>query len=68
MERKYVQKIEDLQALHRVQEWKIQALQDLSFAHKGIIWSLRGQLRKIGEDVDDEQDNLTLDDYYGEDY
>jgi hypothetical protein len=25
--------------------------------------SLRGQLRKIGEDVDDEFDDLTLDDY-----
>jgi hypothetical protein len=32
MERKYVQKIEDLQAWERVQERKIQALQDPSFA------------------------------------
>jgi hypothetical protein len=68
MERKYVQKIEDLQAWERVQEWKIQALQDLSFTQKGTIWSLWGQLWKIGEDVDDEQDDLTLDDYDGEDY
>jgi uncharacterized coiled-coil protein SlyX len=68
MERKYVQKIEDLQAWERVQERKIQALQDLSFAQKGIIRSLRGQLRKIGEDVDDEQDDLTQDNYDGEDY
>jgi hypothetical protein len=29
---------------------------------------LRGQLQKIGEDVDDEQDDLTLDDYDVEDY
>jgi hypothetical protein len=29
---------------------------------------LRGQLQKIGEDVDDEQDNPTLDDYDVEDY
>jgi hypothetical protein len=63
-----VQKIKDLQAWERVQEQKIQALQDLSFAQKGIIWSLWGQLRKIGEDVDDEQDDLTLDDYDVEDY
>jgi hypothetical protein len=48
----YVQKIEDLQAL-----------QDLSFTQKGIIQSLRGQLTKLGEDVDDDQDDLTLDDY-----
>jgi uncharacterized coiled-coil protein SlyX len=68
MERKYVQKIEDLQASERVQEQKIQALQDLSFTQKGIIRSLRGQLRKIGEDVDDKQDDLTLDDYDWEDY
>jgi hypothetical protein len=68
MERKYAQKIEDLQAWERVQEWKIRALQDLSFAQKGIIRSLWGQLRKIGEVVDDEQDDLTLDDYDGEDY
>jgi hypothetical protein len=68
MERKYVQKIDDLQAWGRVQERKIQALQDLSFTQKGIIRSLRGQLRKIGEDVDDEQDDLTLDDYDVEEY
>jgi hypothetical protein len=66
-EKAYVQKIEDLQAWERVQEWKIQALQDLSFAQKGIIQSLRGQLRKLGEDVDDDQDDLTLDDYDVED-
>jgi hypothetical protein len=29
---------------------------------------LRVQLRKIGEDVDDDQDDLTLDDYDMEDY
>jgi hypothetical protein len=39
---KYVQKIEDLQAWEGVQEQKIQVLQDLSFARKGIIQSLRG--------------------------
>jgi hypothetical protein len=60
--------IEDLQAWERVQERKIQALQDLSFTQKGIMRSLWGQLQKIGEDVDDEQDDLTLDDYDGEDY
>jgi hypothetical protein len=68
MKRKYVQKTEDLQAWERVQERKIQALQDLSFAQKGIIQSLRGQLWKICEDVDDKQDNLTLHDYDVEDY
>jgi hypothetical protein len=68
MERMYVQKIEDLQAWQRAQEWKIQALQDLSFTQKGIIRSLRGQLWKIGEDVDDKQDDLTLDEYDVEDY
>jgi hypothetical protein len=67
-ERKYVQKNEDLQAWERVQEQKIQALQDLSFAQKGIIWSLRGQLWKLGEDVDDDQDDPALDDYDVEDY
>jgi hypothetical protein len=36
-EKKYVQKIEDLQAWERVHERKIQALQDLSYAQKGII-------------------------------
>jgi hypothetical protein len=34
----------------------------------GIIQSLRGQLQKIGEDVDDEQDDPTLNDYDVEDY
>jgi hypothetical protein len=68
MERKYVQKIEDLQQWERVQERKIQALQDLSFTQKGIIRSLRGQLQKISEDVDDKQDDLTLDYYDVEDY
>jgi hypothetical protein len=63
-----VQKIEDPQAWERVQERKIQALQDLSFAQKGIIWSLWGQLWKLDEDVDDDQDDLTLDDYDVEDY
>jgi hypothetical protein len=63
-----VQKIEDLQLWERVQERKIQALQDLSFTQKGIIRSLRGQLRKLGEGVDDDQDDLTLDDYDVEDY
>jgi hypothetical protein len=29
---------------------------------------LREQLQKIGEDVDDDRDNLTLDDYDVEDY
>jgi DNA repair ATPase RecN len=42
MEKKYVQQIEDLQAWERVQEQKIQVLQDPSFAQKGIIQSLRG--------------------------
>jgi hypothetical protein len=37
MEKAYVQKIEDLQTWERVQERKIQALQDLSFTQKGII-------------------------------
>jgi hypothetical protein len=46
----------------------IQALLALSFTQKGIIRSLWGQLWKIGEDVDDEQDDLTLDDYDVEDY
>jgi hypothetical protein len=68
MEKNYVQKIEDLQAWERVQEQNNQALQYLSFAQKGIIWGSRGQLQKIGEDVDDEQDDLTLDDYDVEDY
>jgi hypothetical protein len=36
-EKKYMQKIEYLQAWERVQEQKIQPLQDLSFAQKGII-------------------------------
>jgi hypothetical protein len=63
-----VQKIDDLQAWERVQEQKIQALQDLSFAQKGIIRSLRGQLWNLGEDVDDDQDDPTLDDYDVEDY
>jgi uncharacterized coiled-coil protein SlyX len=63
-----VQKIEDLQLWEGVQERKIQALQDLSFTQKGIIRSLRGQLRKLGEGVDDDQDDLTLDDYDVEDY
>jgi hypothetical protein len=67
-EKKYVQKIEYLQAWERVQEWKIQALQYLSFAQKGIIRSLWGQLQKLGEDVDDDQDDPTLDDYDVEDY
>jgi hypothetical protein len=67
-EKKYVQKIEDLQAWERVQERKIQALQDLSFAQKGIIRSLQGQLWKHGEDVDDDQDDSTLDNYDVEDY
>jgi hypothetical protein len=47
---------------------KIQALQDLSFAQKGIIQSLQWQLWKLGEDVDDDQDDLTLNDYDVEDY
>jgi hypothetical protein len=63
-----VQKIEDLQAWERVQEWKIQALQALSSTQKDIIWSLRGQLWKLGEDVDDDQVDPTLDDYDVEDY
>jgi hypothetical protein len=63
-----VQKIEDLQAWERVQEQKIQALQALSSAQKAIIRSLRGQLRKIGECDDDDQDNPTLDDYDVENY
>jgi hypothetical protein len=67
-ERKYVQKIEDLQARERVQEQKIQALQDLSFTSKVIKRSLWGQLQKLGEDVDDDQDDPTLDDYDVEDY
>jgi hypothetical protein len=29
---------------------------------------LQGQLQKLGEDVDGDQDNLTLDDYDVEDY
>jgi hypothetical protein len=62
-----VQKFEDLQAWERVQERKIQALQDLSFTLKGIIRSICGQLWKLGEDVDDDQDNPTLDDYDVED-
>jgi hypothetical protein len=55
-----MQKIEDLQAWERVQEWKIQVFQALSFAQKGIIQSLWGQLRKIGEDVDE---NYDVEDY-----
>jgi hypothetical protein len=54
MEKKYVQKIEDLQAWERVRERKIQVLQDVRYAQKGINRSLRGQLWKIGEDVDNE--------------
>jgi hypothetical protein len=68
MEKNYVQKFEDLQAWETLQEWKIQALRDMSFAQKGIIRSLRGLLWKLGEDVDDDQDDLTLDDYDVEDY
>jgi hypothetical protein len=67
-EKKYVQKIEDLQAWERVHEQRIQALQDLSFTQKGIIRSLRGHLQKLGEHVDDDQDDLTLNDYDLEDY
>jgi hypothetical protein len=67
MEKVYVQKIDDLQAWERVQERKIQVLQALSSAQKAIQ-SLRVQLRKIGEDVDDDQDDLALDDYDMEDY
>jgi hypothetical protein len=63
-----VQKIEDLQAWERVHEQRIQALQDLSFTQKGIIRSLRGHLQKLGEHVDDDQDDLTLNDYDLEDY
>jgi hypothetical protein len=63
-----VQKIEELKAWERVLERKIQALQDLSFAQKGIIRSLWGQLQKLGEDVDDDQDDSALDDYDVEDY
>jgi hypothetical protein len=68
MEKKCVQKIEDLEAWERVRERKIQALQDLSFDHKGIIRSLWRQLQKLGEDVDDDQDDPTLDNYDVEDY
>jgi hypothetical protein len=68
MEKKYVQKIEDLQAWERAQEWKIQALQNLSIAQKAIIRSLRGRQWKIGEDVDDEWDVRMLDDYDIEDF
>lgn len=64
----YAQKIEDLQAWERDQEWKIEALQALSSAQKAIIRSLRGQLWKIGEDMDDDLDDPTLDDYDVEDY
>jgi hypothetical protein len=63
-----MQKIKDLQAWERVQEQKIQALQALNSAQKATIRSLRGQLWKSGEDVDDDQDHLTLDDYDVEDY
>jgi hypothetical protein len=63
-----VQKIEDLHASERVQERKIQVLQELSSAHKTIIQSLRGQLWKRGEDVDGDQDDPTLDNYDVEDY
>jgi hypothetical protein len=63
-----VKKIEDLQAWERVQEQKIQALQALSSAQKAIIRSLRGQLWKIGECDDDDQDDPTLDDYDVENY
>jgi hypothetical protein len=68
MQKEYVQKIEDLQEWERVQEWKIQALQALSSTMKAIIQSLWGQLRKIGEDVDGDHDDLTLDNYDAEDY
>jgi hypothetical protein len=40
----------------------------LSSAQKAIIQSLQGQLWKLGENVDDDQDDLTLDDYDVEDY
>jgi hypothetical protein len=63
-----VRKIEDLQAWERVQKRKIQALQSLSSAQKAIIQSLQGQLWKLGENLDDDQDDLTLDDYDVEDY
>jgi hypothetical protein len=33
-----------------------------------MIQILRGLLRKLGEDVDDDQDDPTLDDYDVEDY
>jgi hypothetical protein len=68
MQKEYVQKIEDLQEWERVQEWKIQELQALSSTMKAIIQSLWGQLRKIGEDVDGDHDDLTLDNYDAEDY
>jgi uncharacterized coiled-coil protein SlyX len=63
-----VQEIEDLQARGRVQEQKIQSLQALSSAQKAIIRSLRGQLWKLGQDVDDDQDDMALDNYDVEDY
>jgi uncharacterized coiled-coil protein SlyX len=63
-----VQEIEDLQARGRVQEQKIQSLQALSSAQKAIIRSLRGQLWKLRQDVDDDQDDMALDNYDVEDY
>jgi uncharacterized coiled-coil protein SlyX len=63
-----VQEIEDLQARGRVQEQKIQSLQALSSAQKASIRSLRGQLWKLGQDVDDDQDDMALDNYDVEDY
>jgi hypothetical protein len=67
-EKQYVQEIEDLQAWGRVQERKIQSLHALSSAQKAIIRSLRGQLQKLGEDVDDDQDDPAQDDYDVKDY
>jgi hypothetical protein len=47
---------------------KIQALQYLNSTQEAIIQSLRGQLRIICEDEDDDLDNLTLDNYGEEDW
>jgi DNA transposition AAA+ family ATPase len=62
-----VQKIEDIQAWEWVQELEIQVLQALKSTQEAIIQNMRGKLRRICEDEDDDLDDLTMDNYDEED-
>jgi DNA transposition AAA+ family ATPase len=62
-----VQKIEDIQAWEWVQELEIQVLQALNSTQEAIIQNMRGKLRRICEDEDDDLDDLTMDNYDEED-